>query len=72
MFFLAVPAACESSWTRDQTYAIAVTRATAVTVLYLLSHQGTPPLFDMDKTNNTKQNLKVNKLLNEKFRFTKK
>ena len=31
-FFLAMPSACGSSWARDQTCAIAITWATAVTM----------------------------------------
>ena len=31
-YFLATPEACRSSWARDQTYAIAVTRVTALTM----------------------------------------
>ena len=45
--FLAKPAACGSSWARDQTRAIPATRATAVTTLILssLHYQGTPSTF---------------------------
>lgn len=39
---LAKPMACKSSQASDQTHAIAVTRAMAVTALNPLSHQGTP------------------------------
>ena len=33
LFFLAMPAACGSSWARDQTLTTAVTQAAAVTML---------------------------------------
>ena len=42
VYFLVAPLACGSSQASDQTHAIAVTRAMAVTALNPLSHQGTP------------------------------
>ena len=44
-FFLAVPAACETSQGRDRTHATAATQAAKLQcrILNLLCHKGTPP-----------------------------